>query len=49
MMPEGLLQALEPDEARDLIAYLRTAEQVPLPDPEDAPADPDSTAEPAAE
>jgi putative heme-binding domain-containing protein len=31
MMPEGLLAKLTNDEVRDLIAYLRSAEQVPLP------------------
>jgi mono/diheme cytochrome c family protein len=31
MMPEGLLQALSDDEVRDLLAYLRTPAQVPLP------------------
>lgn len=31
MMPEGLLQALPEEEVRNLIAYLRGKEQVPLP------------------
>ena len=31
MMPEGLLDQLTPDELQDLVAYLGTAEQVPLP------------------
>ena len=31
MMPEGLIAALGPSEVRDLIAYLRSAKQVPLP------------------
>jgi putative heme-binding domain-containing protein len=31
MMPEGLLKTLKDDEVRDLIAYLRTTSQVPLP------------------
>lgn len=31
MMPEGLLKTLSNDEVRDLIAYLRTTQQVPLP------------------
>jgi putative heme-binding domain-containing protein len=31
MMPEGLLKALSDEEVRDLIAYLRTTSQVPLP------------------
>jgi hypothetical protein len=31
MMPEGLLKSLSSDEVRDLIAYLRTIQQVPLP------------------
>jgi putative heme-binding domain-containing protein len=31
MMPEGMLKALTNDEVRDLIAYLRTTAQVPLP------------------
>ncbi len=33
LMPEGLLRALSTDEVRDLIAYLRTTAQVPLPKP----------------
>jgi cytochrome c1 len=33
MMPEGLLKALSDEEVRDLIAYLRTTSQVPLPKP----------------
>ena len=31
MMPEGLLQAMADDEVRDLLAYLKSAAQVPLP------------------
>lgn len=31
MMPEGLLQAITEDEVRDLLAYLRSPTQVPLP------------------
>jgi putative heme-binding domain-containing protein len=31
MMPEGLLQAITEDEVRDLLAYLRSPVQVPLP------------------
>jgi putative heme-binding domain-containing protein len=31
LMPEGLLQTLTDDEIRDLIAYLRSPQQVPLP------------------
>jgi putative heme-binding domain-containing protein len=31
MMPEGLLQALTEDEVRDLLAYLKSPSQVPLP------------------
>ena len=31
MMPEGLLLTLQPDEIRDLIAYLSHSSQVPLP------------------
>jgi len=31
MMPEGLLQAITEDEVRDLLAYLRSPAQVPLP------------------
>jgi putative heme-binding domain-containing protein len=31
LMPEGLLRSLSTDEVRDLIAYLRTTTQVPLP------------------
>ncbi len=32
MMPEGLLQTLQPDQVRDLIAYLMHPTQVPLPE-----------------
>ncbi len=32
-MPEGLLKSLSNDEVRDLIAYLGTASQIPLPQP----------------
>jgi len=35
-MPEGLLDALPPDQARDLIAYLMHRTQVPLPATEKA-------------
>ncbi|MBI1314950.1 c-type cytochrome [bacterium] len=31
MMPDGQLQQMQPDEARDLIAYLASPSQVPLP------------------
>ena len=31
LMPEGLLQALSEDDVRDLLAYLRSPAQVPLP------------------
>ena len=31
MMPEGLLNSLTTEEVRDLLAYLRTTKQVPLP------------------
>lgn len=31
IMPEGLLDQMKPDEVRDLVAYLRAKEQVPLP------------------
>ena len=31
LMPEGLLEALPPEQARDLIAYLMHKSQVPLP------------------
>jgi len=31
MMPEGLLMSLTPDEVRDLVAYLASPQQVPLP------------------
>ena len=31
IMPEGLFNQMKPDEVRDLIAYLRAKEQVPLP------------------
>ena len=30
MMPEGLLQNLRPQERRDLIAYLKSRDQVPM-------------------
>jgi putative heme-binding domain-containing protein len=33
MMPEGLLKQLPTDDVRDLLAYLRTTAQVPLPKP----------------
>ncbi len=32
-MPEGLLKPLKNDKVRNLIAYLRTTVQVPLPKP----------------
>jgi len=32
LMPEGQLQKLAPEEVRDLIGYLMTSDQVPLPD-----------------
>jgi putative heme-binding domain-containing protein len=31
IMPEGLFDAMKPDEVRDLVAYLRAKEQVPKP------------------
>ncbi|MCE9563645.1 MAG: c-type cytochrome [Planctomycetes bacterium] len=31
IMPDGLFEQMKPDEVRDLIAYLRAKEQVPLP------------------
>ena len=31
LMPEGLLQSLSTDEVRDLLAYLKSAKQVPMP------------------
>jgi putative heme-binding domain-containing protein len=31
MMPEGLFERLSPEEIRDLIAYLASPEQIPLP------------------
>ena len=31
LMPEGLLETLTEEEARALVAYLQTTEQVPLP------------------
>lgn len=31
IMPEGLFEQLKPNEVRDLVAYLRVKEQVPLP------------------
>ncbi|WP_414660742.1 PVC-type heme-binding CxxCH protein [Horticoccus sp. 23ND18S-11] len=33
MMPEGLLKTLTTEEVRDLLAYLKTTQQVPLPKP----------------
>jgi putative heme-binding domain-containing protein len=33
MMPERMLDGLTSDQARDLIAYLMSQQQVPLPDP----------------
>ncbi|SFI49237.1 PVC-type heme-binding CxxCH protein [Planctomicrobium piriforme] len=33
LMPDGLLQNLTPDQVRDLIGYLMSSEQVPLPNP----------------
>jgi len=34
LMPENQLAQLEPEAARDLVAYLRHPTQVPLPNPE---------------
>ena len=34
LMPEGLLEALQPDQARDLMAYLMHKSQAPLPSAE---------------
>ncbi len=31
IMPEGLFSQMKPDEVRDLVAYLRSKEQIPLP------------------
>ena len=31
IMPDGLLDQMKPDEVRDLVAFLRSKEQVPLP------------------
>ena len=31
MMPEGIFQALQDDEVRDLVGYLASSEQVPFP------------------
>jgi putative heme-binding domain-containing protein len=31
LMPEGLLEALTPEQARDLVAYLMHKSQVPMP------------------
>ena len=31
IMPEGLFDQMKPDEVRDLVAYLRAKEQVPIP------------------
>ena len=36
LMPEGLLEGMTPPQARDLIAYLMSASQVPLPSPSGA-------------
>jgi putative heme-binding domain-containing protein len=33
VMPAGLLEAVKPDDVRDLIAYLQHPTQVPLPPP----------------
>ena len=33
MMPEGLLESLKPEQVLDLVAYLQSPVQVPLPDP----------------
>jgi putative membrane-bound dehydrogenase-like protein len=41
MMPEGILDKLSPDDVRDLVAYLASKSQVPLP-PEKAAAGADS-------
>jgi putative heme-binding domain-containing protein len=38
MMPEALLENLKPDEVRDLIGYLASPSQVPLPPPIASPA-----------
>ncbi|MGE3780972.1 MAG: c-type cytochrome, partial [Pirellulaceae bacterium] len=40
MMPEGLLQSLDTDQVRDLVAYLASARQVPLPELTDQPSSP---------
>jgi putative membrane-bound dehydrogenase-like protein len=40
LMPEGLLEALPPDEARDLISYLMEKSQVPMPASNAARIDP---------
>lgn len=37
MMPEGMLQKLSAEEVRDLLAYLRGPDQVPLPGNVDKP------------
>ena len=37
MMPEGQLDRLTPDQIRNLIAYLATKEQVPLPEEQNSP------------
>jgi putative heme-binding domain-containing protein len=31
IMPDGLFDQMKPDEVRDLVAYLRSKEQVPIP------------------
>ncbi|MFN4260594.1 MAG: c-type cytochrome [Gemmataceae bacterium] len=41
MMPEGLLQPLKEDEVRDLIAYLASPTQVPLPEEKQPPMNTD--------
>jgi putative membrane-bound dehydrogenase-like protein len=38
LMPEGLLEALPPDQVRDLIGYLMTTHQVPLPGEQPGPS-----------
>ena len=38
-MPDGLLSKLSADDVRDLVAYLTSPDQVPLPDDKTAASD----------
>jgi putative heme-binding domain-containing protein len=46
MMPEGLINGLSEKEFADLVAYLRTTDQVPLPPGFDSPAQPPAPVRP---